>query len=110
MVTKNIGLNISPPKKTCNDPKCPFHGNLKVRGKIMVGIVASDKMRNSIVVKRDYLHYVKKYMRYEKRRNKILAHNPPCIEVKQGDIVKIAECRPISKNISFVVVEKIEKR
>jgi small subunit ribosomal protein S17 len=76
----------------------------------LVGIVASDKMRNSIVVKRDYLHYVKKYMRYEKRRNKILAHNPPCIEVKQGDIVKIAECRPISKNISFVVVEKIEKR
>jgi small subunit ribosomal protein S17 len=109
-VTKNIGLNISIPEKTCNDSKCPFHGKLKVRGKIMVGIVASDKMKNSIVVKRDYLHYVRKYMRYEKRRSKILAHNPPCIEVKQGDLVKIAECKPISKNISFVVVEKIEKR
>ena len=46
-------------------------------------------------------------MRYEKRRSKILAHNPPCIDAKKGDKVKIAECRPISKNVSFVVVEKI---
>ncbi|MEM3393628.1 MAG: 30S ribosomal protein S17, partial [Candidatus Methanomethylicia archaeon] len=74
----------------------------------IIGVVASDKMKNSIVVRKDYLHYVRKYMRYEKRRSKILAHNPPCIEAKQGDIVKIAECKPISKNISFVVVEKIK--
>jgi len=105
-VTKNIGLNVAAPEKTCNDVKCPFHGKLKVRGKIIVGVVESDKMKNSVVVRRDYLHYIKKYMRYEKRRSKILAHNPPCIGAKQGDIVKIAECRPISKNISFVVVEK----
>lgn len=105
-MTKNIGLNVAAPEKTCNDVKCPFHGKLKVRGKIIVGVVESDKMKNSVVVRRDYLHYIKKYMRYEKRRSKILAHNPPCIGAKQGDIVKIAECRPISKNISFVVVEK----
>ncbi|MBS7655368.1 30S ribosomal protein S17 [Candidatus Bathyarchaeota archaeon] len=108
-MTKNIGLNVSAPEKTCDDVKCPFHGKLKVRGKIIIGVVASDKMKNSIVVRKDYLHYVRKYMRYEKRRSKILAHNPPCIEAKQGDIVKIAECKPISKNISFVVVEKIKR-
>ncbi|MBN1455027.1 MAG: 30S ribosomal protein S17, partial [Methanomicrobia archaeon] len=41
-----------------------------------------------------------------KRQSKIHAHNPPCINAKVGDIVKIAECRPLSKTKSFVVVEK----
>ncbi len=47
-----------------------------------------------------------KYMRYEKRRSKIMAHNPPCIEAKRGNEVMIAECRPISKEVSFVVIKK----
>jgi small subunit ribosomal protein S17 len=59
-------------------------------------------------VEREYLHYVPKYMRYERRRSRIHAHNPPCINAKVGDRVKIAECRPISKTVSFVVIEKRE--
>jgi len=103
---RKIGLDVVVPRKTCEDPYCPFHGSLAVRGKMLVGTVASSKMSNTVTVERDYLQYVKKYMRYEKRRSKIMAHNPPCVETKEGDIVKIAECRPISKNVSFVVVEK----
>jgi small subunit ribosomal protein S17 len=61
-----------------------------------------------VVVEREYLHYVPKYMRYERRRSRIHAHNPPCINAKVGDRVKIAECRPISKTVSFVVIEKRE--
>lgn len=67
----------------------------------------ADKM---VVVEREYLHYVPKYMRYERRRSRIHAHNPPCINAKTGDRVKIAECRPISKTVSFVVVEKMEAK
>jgi len=48
---------------------------------------------------------VKKYNRYEKRLSKFHAHNPPCIHAKVGDIVTIAECRPLSKTKNFVVVE-----
>jgi small subunit ribosomal protein S17 len=33
------------------------------------------------------------------------AHNPPCINAKEGDVVKIAECRPLSKTKKFVVIE-----
>ena len=40
-----------------------------------------------------------------KKRSKLHAHNPPCIDAKPGDIVTIAECRPISKTKSFVIVE-----
>lgn len=94
------------PEKSCSDKNCPFHGHLKVRGQIIEGIVVSDGMQNSVVVQKDYLRYIKKYERYEKRRSRILAHNPPCISAKRGDRVKIMECRPISKAKSFVVIEK----
>jgi len=106
MVVKNIGLNVSSPVKTCEDEYCPFHGKLSVRGKTLRGVVTSDKMTRTIVVEHEYLHYVPKYMRYEKRRSKIMAHNPPCMDAKRGDDVIIAECRPISKETSFVVIKK----
>lgn len=94
-------------KKTCNDPNCPFHGTLSIRGHTLEGVVISDKMDKTIVVRRDYLNYVPKFRRYERRHSHIPAHNPPCINVKEGNLVKIAECRSISKTVSFVVVEKL---
>lgn len=95
------------PKKTCNDSNCPFHGTLSIRGHTLEGVVISDKMDKTIVVRRDYLNYVPKFRRYERRHSHIPAHNPPCINVKEGNLVKIAECRSISKTVSFVVVEKL---
>ncbi|WP_457554844.1 30S ribosomal protein S17 [Candidatus Pyrohabitans sp.] len=103
---RDIGVDVKAPEKSCTDKNCPFHGHLKVRGQIIEGVVVSDGMHNSVVVQKDYLRYIKKYERYEKRRSRILAHNPPCISAKRGDRVKIMECRPISKAKSFVVIEK----
>jgi small subunit ribosomal protein S17 len=45
-------------------------------------------------------------MRYERRRSKIHAYLPPCIDVKEGDVVQIAECRPLAKSVAFVVISK----
>ena len=104
---RNIGLNVKPPTKSCNDNNCPFHGSLPVRGQVITGVVSSIKMQNSILVKREYTHLVPKYERYEKRTSSYAAHCPPCIEAKIGDKVKIAECRPLSKTISFVTIEKL---
>jgi len=98
------------PKKTCNDLNCPFHGTLSIRGHTLEGVVISAKMDKTIVVRRDYLNYVPKFRRYERRHSHIPAHNPPCINVKEGNLVKIAECRSISKTVSFVVVEKLGGR
>lgn len=105
--TKNIGLNVTQPKEHCDDKFCPFHGTLPVRGQIITGVVSSVKMKNSIVVKREYMSYIPKFERYEKRTSKYSAHCPPCIKVETGDRVRIAECRPLSKTISFVTIEKI---
>lgn len=103
-------LAFKKPKKTCNDRNCPFHGDLSIRGRVLEGVVASAKMDKTVTVKRDYLHYVPKFKRYERRHSRIACHNPPCINAKEGNRVKIAECRPISKTVSFVVVQKLEEK
>ena len=107
---RNVGIDVVPPSETCEDKNCPFHGTLPVRGQLLVGEVASTKMQGTIVVKREHLHYIPKYERYEKRISKYSAHCPPCIKVDIGDKVKIAECRPLSKTVSFVVVERIQEK
>ena len=75
--TRNIGLNVKPPSERCDDKDCPFHGTLPVRGQIITGEVVSRKMQGSISVKREFMHYVKKYERYEKRTSTYHAHCPP---------------------------------
>lgn len=51
-------------------------------------MVTSTKMQGTLVMRRDYLHYVKKYNRFEKRHTNIAAHISPCFKhVKVGDIV-----------------------
>ena len=107
MVMSDIGLEGKSPKKSCDDRNCPYHGHLSVRRKFLDGKVVSTKMTKTVTVERNYLQYVKKYTRYEKRRSRIMAHSPPCLEVHEGDRVKIAECRPISKEVAFVVVERL---
>lgn len=104
-MAQDIGLNVAAPKEECSDVNCPFHGSLPVRGQVITGKVVSDRMMGTVVVERDYLHYVRKYKRFEKRSSKLHAHSPPCIHARVGDVVKIAECRPLSKTTTFVVVE-----
>jgi small subunit ribosomal protein S17 len=103
-----MSFTFKKPKKTCNDRNCPFHGDLPVRGHVFEGVVATAKMDKTVVVKRDYLSYIPKFKRYERRHSRIPSHNPPCIDAKEGDRVIIAETRPVSKTVSFVVVEKVE--
>jgi small subunit ribosomal protein S11e len=51
------------------------------------GMVISTKMNKTIVIRRNYLHYVKKYKRFEKRHKNIACHASPCFSIKEGDIV-----------------------
>jgi small subunit ribosomal protein S17 len=105
--TRNIGLNVKPPDENCKDENCPFHGKLSIRGQVISGVVSSTKMQHSILVKKEFMHYVKKFERYEKRSSTFAVHCPPCIKAAVGDKIKIAECKPLSKTVSFVTIEKI---
>lgn len=106
---RNIGVAATPPSEECDDPKCPWHGTLSIRGKIIEGIVVSSKTPRTVIVERHYLHYLPKYERYERRHSRIAAHNPPCIDAKEGERVRIGECRPLSKTKHFVVIEKVKR-
>ena len=105
---KRVGLGFEVPRAavegTYIDRKCPFTGLISIRGRIITGRVKSAKMQRTIILRRDYLHYVKKYQRFEKRHTNIPAHLPPCFRVKAGDTVTIGQCRPLSKTIRFAVL------
>ena len=38
------------------DKKCPFTGDVSIRGRILTGVVHSTKMTNTIIIRREYLH------------------------------------------------------
>jgi len=106
---RNIGIPVKVPADVCDDPKCPWHGKLSLRGRIFKGVVLSSKAVKTAVVKWSFNRFLKKYERYERRNTRVIAYNPDCIKAEKGDIVTISECRPISKTKSFVVIEKTKQ-
>ena len=109
MEVKNIGIKVEKPKGKCDDDNCPFHGSLKCRGRTFVCTVLSTKMQKTATVGWERRYFLRKYERYEKRKSVVKAHNPSCINANEGDIIKIMECRPLSKTKNFVVVEVLGK-
>jgi small subunit ribosomal protein S17 len=72
-----------------------------------VGVVASDKMEKTCVVRVDRLIKHPKYRRYVRRTSKFMAHNEQGATI--GDKVRIVETRPLSARKRWRVVEIIQK-
>jgi small subunit ribosomal protein S11e len=83
------------------DKKCPWTGLISIRGRILTGKVVSTKMSRTIIIRREYLHYVPKYNRYERRHSKLPVHVSPAFRVNVGDEVVVGQCRPLSKTVKF---------
>lgn len=96
-------------KKTCTDKNCHLHGNLKTRGRIFEGKVIK-KLHKRVTLEFERMIYVRKYERFAKSKTKIHARLPLCMDdqIKVGDLIKVQECRPLSKLIHFVVIKKIK--
>jgi ribosomal protein S17 len=56
-------------------------------------------MHRTVIIRREYLHYVPKYDRYEKRHKNLAAHVSPAFRVEEGDQVTVGQCRPLSKTV-----------
>jgi small subunit ribosomal protein S11e len=107
---KSIGLGFKTPKSASEgsyvDKKCPFTGNVSIRGRILKAMVISNKMKRTLVVRRDYLQYFSKYRRFGKKHKNMSVHcSPAFANVGEGDIVTIGQCRPLAKTVRFNVIE-----
>jgi small subunit ribosomal protein S17 len=96
---------------SCKDIDCPTHGNLSVRGRSFDGKVIR-KFNKRITIEFERMIYVQKYERYTKSRTKIHARLPKCMEqqINLGDLIRVQECRPLSKIIHFVVIKKLKDK
>lgn len=109
--SQDVGLGFKTPKEaiegTYIDKKCPFtSASISIRGRILTGVVVSTKMKRTLVIRREYLHFVKKYNRYEKRHKNLSVHVSPCFHhVQAGDTVTVGQCRPLSKTVRFNVLK-----
>jgi small subunit ribosomal protein S17 len=106
-LTRNIGIST---KKSTKPPLSgeknnPFNGSLSIRGKLFEGIVINAKAKHTVTLEKKSFINFSKFKRYGRSKNRIHAHVPSNLDVKEGDRVIAAECRPISKSVSFVIIE-----
>jgi small subunit ribosomal protein S17 len=86
----------------------PVKGQAKSGKKEFVGIVKSDKMMKTIVVAIETLKLHPLYKQYVKRVKKVKAHDEKN-DAKVGDRVRVIECRPLSREKRWKLVEIIER-
>lgn len=73
------------------------------KGRILSGVVVSDKMKDTAVVEVGRLVQHPKYKKYMRRTKRYKAHDVGNTK-KIGDKVEIIECRPISKEKHFKII------
>ena len=95
-------------EQECNDEFCPMHGQISLRGRTFRGKVIR-KFPRRVAIEFERTLFIKKYERYSKKKTKLHARLPHCLEnsINIGDFIEIKECRPISKIIHFIVTKKI---
>ena len=108
---RNIGIKGKPEATpTAKDLNDPFHGSVRVRGRTFTGVVISDRMMKTATVEWPRRKFRRKYERFEARRTRVKAHNPESVNAKTGDLVRIAETRPLSKTKNFVIIEILKRK
>ena len=75
------------------------------KSKVLSGVVVSNKMKDTIVVKVDVFKKHPKYQKFIKRSKKFKAHDAGNT-AQIGDRVEIMQTRPISKDKHFRLIEK----
>lgn len=77
-----------------------------VRGRMFEGTVTK-QFPGRVVIEFERTVYVRKYERFYKKRSKIHARVPKGLTIQVGDYVRVQECRPLSKIIHAIVIEKV---
>ena len=83
--------------------------NKRGHRKVQLGVVTSDKMDKTITVKVVRRLQHPRYKKYYVRSNKFLAHDPEN-SCREGDLVRIVECRPLSRHKRWRLLEVMERK
>ena len=97
------------PGTTCQDKKCPFHGEMNVKKEFFTGKVVRKDLNRSATIQWSDPFFVPKYERYEIRRRRARVHNPACIDAQIGDEVIAARSRPLSKTKNHIIIAKVSR-
>jgi small subunit ribosomal protein S17 len=105
-----INNQETPVNEGAHPTETAAQGASRLRGRRMekIGIVTSDKMMKTVVVRVDRLVKHPIYKRYVRKRSKFMAHNE-IDGVSTGDQVRIVETRPLSARKRWRVVEVLRK-
>lgn len=98
-------FGVKAPEKNCMDKKCPFHGEINVKGEFLKGKVVKKDINRSATVEWFRTQYIPKYERYQIRRSRLRTHNPACINAAIGQSVLLAKTRPLSKTKNHVILQ-----
>jgi len=94
-------------KKPAEKEKTIVAGTVGTRGRTFQGPVTK-KFPKRVVIEIERTVHVPKYERFYKKKTKLHARVPENMEVNIGDVIRIRECRPLSKIIHFIVIEKVK--
>jgi small subunit ribosomal protein S17 len=103
MLAHNVAPNVDSQAGNATGTEAGKRGNRAQK----VGIVASDKMEKTVVVRVDRQIKHPKYRRYVRRTSKFMAHDETGATI--GDKVRIVETRPLSARKRWRVVEIVQK-
>lgn len=79
---------------------------MPTRGRIFEGTITK-KFATRAVLEFERTIYMKKFERFYKKKTRIHARIPAGMQVEVGEYVRVQECRPLSKIIHHVVIEKL---
>jgi small subunit ribosomal protein S17 len=77
-------------------------------GRTLTGKVVSNKMQKTIAVAVERYVPHPRYGKYQRRTTKLLAHDENN-ESREGDLVEIQECRPLSRHKSWRLVKVLKR-
>lgn len=107
---RNIGFDVKGIlQKPSQDRHDPFFQSFGVRGRMFTAKVLSTKASKTAKVEFERIFPLPKFERFEKRRTRLQVHNPDSMNAQIGDLVRIMECRPISKTKNFVIIEVLKR-
>jgi len=80
------------------------------RGRIFEGVVIR-KFPKRLTIEFERTEFIPKYKRYLKKKTRIHARLPEALEneIQIGDLIRVQQCRPLSKIIHFLVLNKVAK-